>query len=371
MSSDAPTNDAPGRPVASTGSVPPQTASSDAPSSEGSTGAGPVEPADEQYLDQVRREIDEEVRRRRAAGDFPPSFERKLDELFARYTPTGEADDAFTEALKLADRASFFDIDVPVGSRRQARGFVKWSLWQAEAWFVRYVVDQLNHFSASTMRVVHLLDERLTDVERDLALVSGPEGADEDELSPAADPGPFADRLVDLLRGASSTTAPAGAPLRRVLHAECGDGSLLRALAEAGVEAYGIDPGTAAADLAVQSSLDVRRDDVVGHLAALGDASLGGLVLSGVVDRATVAHRRRLLRLAELKLAPGAVLAVVGTDPAAWSRLAGPVTADLAPSPPWHAETWAHLAGRAGLREPTVHVGEEAFAVVATKRPVS
>ncbi len=67
------------------------------------------------YLDRVRREIDDEVRRRRAAGDFPPSYERRLDELFARFTPTGAADDHFTEALKLADRSAYFDIEVPIG----------------------------------------------------------------------------------------------------------------------------------------------------------------------------------------------------------------------------------------------------------------
>lgn len=318
------------------------------------------EPADAEYLAQVRREIDEEVRRRRAAGDFPPSFERRLDELFARYTPTGEADDAFTEALKLADRASFFDIDVPVGSRREPRGFVKWSLWQAEAWFVRYVVDQLNHWSASAMRVVHLLDERLADVERDVSLVTGPVLGDDDELSPAADASPFADLLVERLR--------AGAGDRRVLHAECGDGALLHALGAGGVDAYGVDPGTAAADRAVEAALDVRRDDAVGHLASLGDGSLGGLVLSGVVDRSATAHRRRLLQLAELKLAPGGVLAVVGVTPDAWARLAGPVAADLAPGRPWHPETWASLAVRAGLQDPSTHPGEDAYLVMAAKR---
>lgn len=326
-------------------------------------GADGVDDADDDpgYLDRVRREIDEEVRRRRAAGDFPPSFERRLDELFARYTPTGDSDDSFTEALKLADRASFFDIDVPVGSRREPRGFVKWSLWQAEAWFVRYVVDQLNHFSASAMRVVHLLDERLADVERDLALVTGGALGDDEELSPAADTAPFVDAVVQRLRP--------GAGAGRVLHAECGDGRLLQALAAVGLDAYGVDPGTGAADVAVQASLDVRRDDTVGHLASLADGTLGGLVLSGVVDRATVAHRRRLLQLAELKLAPGAALAIVGIAPDAWDQLAGPVAADLAPARPWHPETWATLASRVGLRDVDTRTADAGYLVLATARP--
>ena len=132
------------------------------------------EKADQAYLDRVRHEIDEEVRRRRAAGDFPPSFERKLDELFARFTPTGTHDDQFTDALKLADRSAYFDAQVPFGSRRRPQGFTKWVLWQAEAWFVNYVVRQLNHFSASIMRVVHLLDERIEEVEREVDMLVDP-----------------------------------------------------------------------------------------------------------------------------------------------------------------------------------------------------
>ena len=313
------------------------------------------------YLDRVRREIDDEVRRRRAAGDFPPSFERRLDELFARFTPTGTADDHFTEALKLADRSAYFDIEVPIGSRREPKGFVKWSLWQAEAWFVNYVVTQLNHFAASAMRVLHLLDERLSEVERDVGLLTPPPLPEEEVLVPGADPAPFAEALRARL-------AAPGAPPGRVLHAECGDGALVAELAAAGVDAYGIDPGSAAADRAVQAGLDVRRDDVLGHLGSVAEEVLSGLVLSACVDRMSLPERRRLLGLAEEKLAPGGVLVVIGTMPEAWERAAGPVAADLSPGRPLHPDTWAHLVGHMGFSAPEVSPGERSFAVTATKR---
>jgi hypothetical protein len=314
------------------------------------------------YLDRVRREIDDEVRRRRAAGDFPPSYERRLDELFARFTPTGAADDHFTEALKLADRSAYFDIEVPIGPRRQPRGFVKWSLWQAEAWFVNYVVTQVNHFAASTMRVLHLLDERLSDVERDVGVLTPPPLPEDEVLVPGADPRPFADTLVARLS--------AGAPTGRVLHAECGDGALLEVLGASGVDAYGIDPGTAASDRAVQAGSDVRRDDVLGHLGSVADEVLAGLVLSACVDRLSLTERRRILRLAEEKLAPGATVAVIGTAPAVWERQAGPVAADLSAGRPLHAETWVHLLTQAGFADAEVSAGADAFAVLAVKRPV-
>jgi hypothetical protein len=330
------------------------------------------------YLDQVRREIDDEVRRRRAAGDFPPSFERKLDELFARFTPTGTADDHFTEALKLADRSAYFDIDVPTGTRRRPRGFVKWSLWQAEAWFVRYVVTQLNHFAASTMRVVHLLDERVSEVERELETLTPPPLPDSEVVARGADPAPFAGVILERLD-------TGGAQGRRVLHAECGEGVLLRILADAGLDAYGIDPGTADSDKAVSSGLDVRRDDVLGHLGSVADEQLGGLVLSGCVDRMSLSERRRLVRLAELKLAPGGTVAIISTSPEAWEPAVGPVVSDLAPGRPLHPETWTYLleqlgfmdlktgAGSPGVGAPMhadgSRVAPSAFVVLATKRP--
>ncbi|MGH9028153.1 MAG: methionine biosynthesis protein MetW, partial [Acidimicrobiales bacterium] len=240
------------------------------------------------YLDQVRREIDDEVRRRRAAGDFPPSFERRLDELFARFTPTGTADDHFTEALKLADRSAYFDIDVPRGTRRRPRGFVKWSLWQAEAWFVRYVVTQLNHFAASSMRVVHLLDERLSEFEREMQMLTPPALPESELIVAGADPAPFVGAILERL---NSPEAPRG----RVLHAECGSGALLKALADSRIDAYGIDPGTQEADEAAEHGLDVRRDDVLGHLGSVGDEQLAALLLSGCVDRMSLSERRTLL----------------------------------------------------------------------------
>jgi SAM-dependent methyltransferase len=312
------------------------------------------------YLDRVRREIDDEVRRRRAAGDFPPSFERRLDELFARFTPTGESDDHFTEALKLADRSAYFDIAVPYGSRRAPKGLLKWSLWQAEAWFVKYVVTQINHFAASVMRVLHLLDERVSDLERDVGLLTPPALPEDELLVPGADPAPFFSAVTAKL---SEPTAPSG----RVLHVECGDGSLLGALTAAGLDAYGVDPGTAASDRAAQAGLDVRRDDALGHLGSVGDEALAGLVLSACVDRLSLAQRRRLLRLAEAKLAPGGTLVVIASTADAWERAVGPVAADLSAGRPLHRDTWVHLVGQAGFAGVDVTSAADGFAVVAVK----
>jgi hypothetical protein len=294
------------------------------------------------YLEQVHKEIDEEVRRRRAAGDFPLSFERKLDALFGRFTPLGTDDTEFEQALKLADRASTLDLGVPLGPGRSPRGAAKRVLWRAEAWFFDYVIRQANHFNASIVRTAQLLDDRLLEVERQLSLLVPPPTFGTDADGPWVDPLPFAGALVTSLK------ASGGAPAR-ILHTECGDGSLVAALCAEGLDGYGVEPSAGVVRAIERGDLDIQVDDPVAHLRAVGDETLAGLVLSGCVDRFALPHQRELVGLAERKVATGGVVAVIGTVPECWRTVAGPVRSDLAPGRPLHPETWAHLFAESGL----------------------
>jgi hypothetical protein len=65
----------------------------------------------------------------------------------------------------------------------------------------------------------------------------------------------------------------------------------------------------------------------------------------------TLAERRRLLVLAELKVAPGGAVALLVTSPRIWQDAVGPVVADLAPAGPWHAATWAYLLAQMGFAD--------------------
>jgi len=315
----------------------------------------------ETYLTQVRRQIDEEVRRRRASGEFPPSFERHLDELFARFTPVGEKDDQFTESLKLADRSSYFDIKVPLGSRKAVGGVVKHTLWRTQAWFHNYVSQQLNHFSSAVMRVLHLLDERLSDVEQEVALLAPEAILDETLLSVAPDVSPWIPLVVETLGAPSSSDGVR----HRVLHAESGDGVLLGALVEAGFDAYGIDPGPRSLAASADGGLDVRRDDVLVHLGHVADEALGGLVLSACVDRLSSSERRKLVALVEAKLIPGASCVVLGTMPHAWERTVSPIEFDLALGRPYHPETWGHLLRQQGLGDVGIRLGQSNAALAS------
>ncbi|HVM66036.1 MAG TPA: methionine biosynthesis protein MetW [Acidimicrobiales bacterium] len=280
-------------------------------------------------LARVQEEIAEEVRRRRAAGDFPPGLEQELDAMFARYAPAGTSDD-FDDVLAAAEAQSFIHADVPTASQRRPLGYVKRALRKVMAWYMRFLAQQVTAFAGTVTRAVALLGHRVESLER-VTLVRRPA-----LVAPAVD--------------ASAVVVPALAGTRgRVLHAECGDGALVRALVDAGVDAYGVEPMEAAAAEASDAGLDVRTDTALAHLRKLGDAALAAVVLSGCTDTLAAGDRLAVIGEAARVLAPGGALVVVSAGPRAWARGVGAVVADLSPGRPWHPETWAHVLSEHGL----------------------
>ncbi len=178
---------------------------------------------------------------------------------------------------------------------------------------------------------------------------------------PEADVRPWADRL-------SSWFIPPEVE-GPVVHAESGDGSLLRALAAAGYRADGIEPR--AARVWADAGDAVALGEVADRLTDRADGELAGLVLSGCIDRLDLPGKLLLIELAMTKTAPGATVAVLPTDQQAWSD-ARPVTVlDLAPGRPLHPETWTAVFDRVGLVDVHWHPaegGEVTHAIVGRRR---
>lgn len=288
-------------------------------------------------------EIEEEVRRKRESGDLPPHLERELDIVFARYAPVRALDGDFEQVLTRAEQATFIDVLAPTASSRPGIPHVKRVLRKSVVWIFRYVAQQASGFNEAIARAVRLLGKRVDALEeatgtRSIAPLVGSDAA---AVMPDADH--WLPVLVDALRDVQG----------RVLHVECGNGDLVRALVDKGVDAYGVQPEGAPSD----AELDIRIDGVMEHLGKVPDGALAGIVLSGCVDRFPKAALLRLADQAVARLAPGGVLAVVGTDPTAWERDRSPVEVDLGAGRPLHAATWAHLLAERGLDATAVHDG--------------
>jgi hypothetical protein len=134
-----------------------------------------------------------------------------------------------------------------------------------------------------------------------------------------------------------------------VVHGDCGEGALLGVLQKAGLTARGAEPRGAVALRALERGHAVSMAEVAEELATCAPASLGGLVLSGVVDRVPLHSLVSLLNRSRDALALGAPIVVVARDPNRSADQAGAVGRDLLRPQPLHAETWTVLLQRAGF----------------------
>lgn len=288
-------------------------------------------------LGRLQAEINTEVRRRRAAGDFPPGLERELDAAFARYAPAGAGDD-FDEVMVQAETQSFIHADVPTASNVAPLAYVKRVLRKLMAWYLRFLAQQVTAFAGAITRAVKLLGQRVDALETVTVLAGERTLSEVRERRAGPDVSHWSDLVVAELADAAG----------RVLHTECGAGDLLGVLVATGVDAYGVEPVEALAMDASRAGLDVRADDALVHLRALPDKTLSGLVLSGCVDALPLGEVLELADRAAMVVVPGGTVVVLSTGPDAWARALDPVVADLAPGRPLHAQTWAHLLGERG-----------------------
>ncbi len=122
------------------------------------------------------------------------------------------------------------------------------------------------------------------------------------------------------------------------------------ALTHAGTPARGVEPRGGVALRALEHGCDVTIAELDEYLAACPTASLGGVVLSGVVDRLPLHAMIPLLGRCRQSLAPGAPLVVVAEAPApADGRAGDPPVHDLVDGRSLHAQTWGLLLERSGF----------------------
>jgi len=320
-------------------------------------------PADPQaYIQQVMAEIAEEVRLRRASGDLPPRLERELDELFLAHSPIGVRGGDLGEALRQVDAATFIDPVVPVESERAAGSVVKKGMRSMLLWYVGWITHQMSQSASAVSRALHIVDERLKELERQVEAQRVPD-ASVVEFPTSAGPGAWWTE--------TAVAAVAKAP-GRVLHAACGDGWLVRRINEAGGDAYGVDPRSSLVDAVELGALDLRGEGLAEHLRAVAAAGLGGMVLSGVVEGLAGGERTHLLTAVGTTLAPGGTLVLHSVNRQAWDAADAPVEADLAAGHPLRAGTWRVLLERAGYSA-TAQEGPDGsdFLVVAVRAGVT
>jgi len=100
-----------------------------------------------------------------------------------------------------------------------------------------------------------------------------------------------------------------------VLEIGSGRGVMLRLMKEAGITAYGLDSFEDAVIYCRGKGLDVVHGDALGHLAALPDASLGGIFCAHVIEHMQPAQAIELIRESYRVLKPGARIVIITPNP--------------------------------------------------------
>jgi hypothetical protein len=166
-----------------------------------------------------------------------------------------------------------------------------------------------------------------------------------------------------------STLVRSRTPGSDVVHADCGEGALIRALVQDGVPASGVEPRGGVALRALERGCRVTISEVAEYLPTRPAASLGGLVLSGVVDRLPLHAILPLLADARRALEGGAPIVIV-SEPLAPLQLNAPASQDVVDRAALHLETWELLLDRSGFVDvtplPAGTGGDERFGVSAT-----
>jgi O-antigen chain-terminating methyltransferase len=133
-----------------------------------------------------------------------------------------------------------------------------------------------------------------------------------------------------------------------VLDIGCGRGEFLQLLAEAGIEARGIDLDADMVAFARGAGLDVEQAEALTYLEQLEDSSIGGMFCAHVVEHLEVPSLLRLLDLAATKLRPGGVFVAETPNPRTLVALST-FFADLSHVRPLHPETLSLLARQLGF----------------------
>ncbi|MBI3610002.1 MAG: class I SAM-dependent methyltransferase [Nitrospirae bacterium] len=134
-----------------------------------------------------------------------------------------------------------------------------------------------------------------------------------------------------------------------VLDVGCGRGILLELLKQADVKAYGIDLSRESIKICRDRGLDAVQGDALGHLSALQDRSLGGMICSHVIEHLEPTHALDFIEQCRRVMKSGAKFIMV-TPNAADLRTMERFWLDLTHIRPYPQKLLVVLLERAGFR---------------------
>lgn len=153
--------------------------------------------------------------------------------------------------------------------------------------------------------------------------------------------------LVEHFTGAVSAEAP-------LLDLGCGRGEFLELAAEAGLPAIGVDLNPEMVSHCRELGLQAEEGEALTYLRGLADESLGGIMLSQIIEHLEADQLVELVAACAAKLRPGGVLLAETINPQCLSIFASAFYLDITHRNPIHPEAARFLWRWAGLGEVSI-----------------
>jgi SAM-dependent methyltransferase len=334
-------------------------------------------------------QIQSEVARKVEAGLYPPEL---LMDIEAGNDPLGAA------LLALRDAAQFSRAAPTASGRARFSGVVsalKRVIAKALGWHTRWILDQVHTFGSNVVATSSATAELLREHDRALNRLRGQMTRLQSQVPVLDGAAPSAPDRPDTSAGSGenrSATLTGGGRSRqvereldyltfenrfrgsleeisgrqsaylelfriapgKVVDLGCGRGEFLGLLKTIGVPGYGVDMSEVMVASCRQRGLDVRREDLLDHLASVPEGSLGGIFCAQVLEHLDPADVIRFFDLAWVALADGGVLVVETLNPRSLATFTNALYVDLGHLRPLHPYTLTFLAEGAGFVD--VHV---------------
>jgi hypothetical protein len=144
-----------------------------------------------------------------------------------------------------------------------------------------------------------------------------------------------------------------------VLHGDCGTGALVGALGELGLTARGVEPRGRLALQGLEQGHAIEIGELSEVMRQQASLPLGGVILSGVVDRLAVHQVLALLALLRSMLRPGAPLIVLAAIPSETDQVGDRLERSRRAGRGLHEQTWRIVLAQSGLVDiDTLTVGD-------------
>lgn len=334
--------------------IAPGQSSGGAPTGQSTTGG-------DHTLDLVMAEIHAEAERLRREDPELAAYEREVTATFDKMVP-GSASDLEASLSELEGLVPAHMLP-PDPAPRPGRSKPKQMIVVVVARVVghrlveramRIATNRITVFNGAVVSFLRGLADRIDRLEDALGVLSPEVAAELDRL-------PYQPHSEAAVTWIAEQLDDAPGP---VAHLGCGAGELVAAVARPGRSAYGVDARRGLHVEGLRDALDLRGAEPFEHLRSLPDASLGGVVVDGFVERLGLASQIEVADRAARVVSTGGSVAVVVPDRSATSA----VLDDLGAGRPLSPATWAFLLSSRLGTDPAILDGPDGTSLVIGRR---